>query len=141
MQRKVFAAGLFVASLIACAIVTQAPRIARADEAKPAPKKEPWKPEDFIYSEAAGQYRISPDAKWVVWVKSSGDKEKDARISNLFLSSLTEKREVQLTRGTDNNNQPRWSPDGESIAFLSSRARPKPKPETDGTQIWLMSTR
>jgi len=141
MQRKVFAAGLFVASLIACAIVTQAPRIARADEAKPAPKKEPWKPEDFIYSEAAGQYRISPDAKWVVWVKSSGDKEKDARISNLFLSSLTETREVQLTRGTDNNNQPRWSPDGESIAFLSSRARPKPKPETDGTQIWLMSTR
>jgi dipeptidyl aminopeptidase/acylaminoacyl peptidase len=141
MQNRAFAARLFVTSFIACAIAGQASYIARADESKPAPQKEPWKPEDFIYSEAAGQYRISPDAKWVVWVKSSGDKEKDARISNLFLSSLTETREVQLTRGTDNNNQPRWSPDGESIAFLSTRARPKPKPDTDGTQIWLMSTR
>ncbi len=138
-QHKAFAAGLFVTSIIACSMVAKAPRIASADESKPAAKKEPWKPEDFIYAEAAGQYRISPDRKWLVWVKSSGDKDKDGRISNLFLSSLAESREVQLTRGTDNNNEPRWSPDGESIAFVSSRARPKPKPDTDSTQIWLMN--
>ena len=77
---------------------------ARADEAKPPAKKEPWKPEDFIFSDSVGQYRISPDAKWVVWVKSAGDKDKDARISNLYLSSLTETREIALTRGTDQNN-------------------------------------
>ena len=114
------------------------PRVASADEAKPAAKKEPWKPEDFIYSEAAMDYRISPDAKWLVWVKSVGDKDKDARVSNLFLSSLTETREIQLTRGTDMNTQPRWSPDGEKIAFLSTRARPKAKPETAPAQIWLI---
>jgi dipeptidyl aminopeptidase/acylaminoacyl peptidase len=141
MRRKVFAAALCAAGLIACGMAGRFARVARADDVKPAGQKERWKPEDFIYSELVGQYRISPDAKSVVWVKSAGDKDKDGRYANLFLSSLTESREIQLTRGTDNNSQPRWSPDGEVIAFLSTRARPKAKPDTDGAQLWLMNTR
>ncbi len=130
--------GLFVAGLIACVGVVRSSHSVQADEAKPAVKKEPWKPEDFIYGENAGQYRISPDAKWLAWVKSTGDKDKDARVSNLFVSSLSEAREIQLTRGSDTNTQPRWSPDGEKIAFLSTRARPKAKPDTAPMQIWLI---
>ena len=111
------------------------------DDNKPAAlaKKTPWKPEDFVYTEGAGQFRISPDGKWTVWVKSVTDKEKDGRISNLYLSSLTEKKEIQLTRGTDNVSGPRWSPSGETIAFLSSRALPKPKPDAAPMQLWLLS--
>jgi hypothetical protein len=141
MRRQVFAIGLFVAGSIACVGPLVSPRLARAQEAKPAARKESWKPEDFIYQESVGQYRISPDAKGLVWVKSAGDKDKDARVSNLFLSGLSETRETQLTRGSDTNTQPRWSPDGERIAFLSTRARPKPKPEADHTQIWLIDAR
>ena len=75
----IFAAGLLAGAAFApCAI---------PDDEKPVAKKEPWKPEDFIYNETASQFRISPDAKWVAWVKSAGDKEKDARVSNLVLSS------------------------------------------------------
>src|SRR3989440_2278858 len=128
---RIFAAGLL--ATLACVLCLA------ADDEKSAPKKESWKPEDFIYSETAGQFRISPDAKWVAWVKSAGDKEKDARVSNLVLSSLIETREIPLTRGTDTVSQPRWSPDGEWIAFLSTRARPKPKPDTAPMQIWLIN--
>jgi dipeptidyl aminopeptidase/acylaminoacyl peptidase len=102
-------------------------------------KKTPWKPEDFVYTEGAGQFRISPDGKWTVWVKSTTDKEKDGRISNLYLSSLTTKKEIQLTRGTDNVSGPRWSPSGETIAYMSSHALPKPKPDAAPMQLWLMS--
>jgi dipeptidyl aminopeptidase/acylaminoacyl peptidase len=139
MRRRMFLVGISLSAFCMCGALLRTPGEARAHDEKPMRAKEPWKPEDFIYGETAGQFRISPDGKWVVWVKSAGDKDKDARVSNLILSSLAETREIPLTRGTDTASQPRWSPDGEWIAFLSTRARPKPKPDTAPMQIWLIN--
>jgi Tol biopolymer transport system component len=129
-------------SLCALAFLARPLVAAPADDAKSAAstaKIEPWKPEDIIYTERAGQFRISPDTKWLVWVKSTGDKEKDATVSNLMLSSFSDNKEIQLTRGSDSNGQPQWSPDGQLIAFTTNRARYGAKPDTAPVQIWLIN--
>ncbi|HWZ99202.1 MAG TPA: prolyl oligopeptidase family serine peptidase [Candidatus Dormibacteraeota bacterium] len=138
MRNKWLASGMLAGVAIALFI---APYLAvSADEKKDGAKKiEPWKPEDFIYTEVAGNVHISRDAKWAVWVKSTVDKEKDGRVSNLILSSLTDSTEIELTRGSDHYNSPVWSPNGERIAFLSDRKRLNSKGEAAGTQIWLMN--
>jgi dipeptidyl aminopeptidase/acylaminoacyl peptidase len=113
-----------------------------ADEEKKAEttKKNQWTPEDVVNQEDAGQFRISADGKFVLWVKSTADKDKDVRVSNLYLSSLSDGKALQLTRGTDDISNPRWSPTGETIAYLSSHALPKPKPDAGSSQIWLLAS-
>jgi dipeptidyl aminopeptidase/acylaminoacyl peptidase len=99
----------------------------------------PWTPEDMINAESANGFRISPDGKWVVWSKGVSTKEKDGRTSNLYLTSLTDKKEIQLTRGVDTNGNPRWSPKGDMIAFISTKPVPDAKPTMSKSQLWLMN--
>ena len=99
----------------------------------------PWTPEDSVYQQDASQFEVSPDAKSAVWVKGTADKDKDERVSNLFISNLSDGKEVQLTRGAFNLSQPRWSPSGDTIAFLSNQPLPKPKPGAAPMQLWLIN--
>jgi dipeptidyl aminopeptidase/acylaminoacyl peptidase len=126
--------------LLAPVVAAQAAAEASTSAAKPdAAKKNHWTAEDVVYQEDAEQFRISPDGRSALWVKGTADKEKDLRVSNLYLSNLSDGKEVQLTRGTDEVSHPRWSPSGETIAFLSTHALPKPKPDLAPTQLWLMN--
>ncbi|MGH8104257.1 MAG: prolyl oligopeptidase family serine peptidase, partial [bacterium] len=104
----------------------------------------PWTVDDVVMNEAIGEYVVSPDGQSVVWTKVTSDKDKNARVTNLMLSSMTEQEEIELTRGNDRNTSPRWSPDGRRNAFLSDR--PLPNGESGdggddgaGEQIWLMN--
>src|SRR6201993_1707805 len=127
----------FLVFIAFCCAFANMPRA--AEETKTPAKTSPWKPEDVVFAENVRQFRISPDGQWVAWIKAQGDKEKDALVSNLVLSSLSNDSEIQLTRGTDTVSSFNWSPDGKWIAFVSSKARPQAKPDTAATQIWLIN--
>jgi dipeptidyl aminopeptidase/acylaminoacyl peptidase len=92
-----------------------------------------------LSAENASQWKISPDGKWAVWVKTQMDKEKNDRIANLFLTNLETRKEAQLTRGTETHGRPDWSPGGGLVSFTSTRPLPKPNPDLSRSQLWLMN--
>src|SRR5512138_421708 len=109
---------LFLLSTLAMDPPGGAAQAAAGGPAKPAASAiTPWTPDDILLAERSSQWEIAPDGRSAVWAKSQMDKEKNGGISNLFLTDLETKTEIQLTRGTDNNSRPRWSPDGAWIAF------------------------
>lgn len=59
---------------------------------------------------------VSRDGKWVVFSKYDQD------AVELFVLDLTSKQIRPITSGGDVNVEPRWSPDGNRIAFVSTRA-------------------
>ncbi len=94
-----------------------------------------WTIEDVLNIETADSFDISPCGKCVVWVKSRPDKKENKKVGDIYLTSLLDSTQVQLTRGKFNDRSPKWSPDGNFIAYLSSREKEK------GVQILLMNSR
>jgi dipeptidyl aminopeptidase/acylaminoacyl peptidase len=116
-------------------------------KAEPAKKSDnAWTVDDVVQAAEADSLQIAPDGKWAVWVKRVPDKDKNELVGQLMLSSLTDAREIQLTRGSYSSTQPQWSPDGKHVAFLSKRpAATKSKrdddedKDKDKAQIWLIN--
>jgi dipeptidyl aminopeptidase/acylaminoacyl peptidase len=143
MKKNSAAMRIFMVALVVkmCGGVSLAARSeAQTDvPASPAKGANAWQPEDMVFFDLADQFRISPDGKWVLWVKTVPDRKKDGRATLLMLSSMLHSEEIQLTREFDDVTQPRWSPDGELIAFLSHHGLPDAAPDAGKPHIWLIN--
>lgn len=64
--------------------------------------------------------RFSPDGRWVAYVQVIPDKMENSYKRNIWLISTEGGKPIQLTR-SGKDTQPRWSPDGTTLAFTSSR--------------------
>lgn len=62
--------------------------------------------------------RFSPDQRWIAFVAVSVT---DGPTSRVFVSPAGGGRWVPITDGTSFDDKPRWSPDGRTIYFISSR--------------------
>ena len=65
--------------------------------------------------------QISPDGKWVAYTVATPDMESNRNVSNIWMVSTSGGAPTQLTR-SGHDSSPVWSPDGNTIAFLSSRS-------------------
>jgi dipeptidyl aminopeptidase/acylaminoacyl peptidase len=100
--------------------------IGRAQEAG----KHPITFDDMIRMHRIAEAQVSPDGKWAVYTVATPDMEANRNASNVWLVPVSGGEAIQLTQ-SGHDLSAVWSPDGKTIAFLSSRS--------GNSQVYLLS--
>ena len=86
-------------------------------------------PEDYYSFEFLTDPHISPNGKLVAYVVTKVDRVQNRRNSSIWMVATDGSHAPwQFTTSPQSTTSPRWSPDGQSLAFLSTR----PTSETAG---------
>jgi len=87
-------------------------------------EKKLFTPEDLLKLKRLSDPQISPSADWVAFVVSQFDPD-HARNSEVWLVSKDDSILYQITHNPGPDSHPRWSPDGNILAFLSRQPKEK----------------
>lgn len=82
--------------------------------------------EDLLDLQIPTSIRLSPDGKQVLYSTALGwgGKKGEHHLSTIWLAETGKQKSArQLTPGVNNDKSPKWAADGESIAFVSDRAK------------------
>ena len=88
-------------------------------------------PDDYLKFADVTAPQVSPDGNSVAYVVTTTDREADEVRDAIWLTNWEGTEHRQLTRG-DSASQPRFSPDGRFLSFLSAR------PADAKRQVWLL---
>lgn len=86
--------------------------------------------DDLAHLRLASDAQIAPDGQRIAYIVQTMDLEADRYRSAIWLIDRDEKRPRQFTAGTARDTMPRWSPQGDRLAFLSDR--------TGSDQLWVI---
>lgn len=82
-----------------------------------------WTPEMQVRTKALANPSVSPSGLWVVYTVSNEvmAADKSEYVTQIWLASIDGKQNMQLTFADKSSTNPKWSPDGNWIAFTSTR--------------------
>ncbi|MEX2155585.1 MAG: S9 family peptidase [Gemmatimonadales bacterium] len=86
--------------------------------------------EDYIALKAVSDPQLSPDGKWVAYTVSTPSLQDNRGTARVWIAEVATGRSRALTGGPGSDRQPRWSRDGKTLAFISTRE--------SGPQVWLL---
>ena len=86
-----------------------------------SPKKRPISAEDLYRIQLISSCSLSPDGRHVVFCLHHVDRKTENKYSNLWIVPTDGGSVRQFTYGDQRDSQPKWSPDGSEIAFISNR--------------------
>ena len=89
-------------------------------------------PEDLTRIQFVTDPQIAPDGRRIAFVVTRLSEERDEYLSNIWIVDATGGTPRRFTAGPRRDLEPRWSPDGSRLAFLSER---EPK---DKLQLYVM---
>ncbi len=115
-------------------IGTAALAFAAAAFSAAAAEKRTMRVDDLDLIKTVGSPQVDPSGTWVAYSVQTVDKEADKNFTHIWMTRWDGSRTLQLTnRANESESTPRWSPDGRSLAFISSRGD-----EKENDQLWIM---
>jgi dipeptidyl aminopeptidase/acylaminoacyl peptidase len=118
MKRTFVASMIMVLTLVSLVKSTQA----QADY-------KPFTINDLIPIRRVADPQLSPDGKWIAYTITDTDKAANRRSTRMYLMSA-KGGELQQLLNNEAASQPRWSPDGSKLAFISAKS--------GAPQIWTL---
>lgn len=113
--RRAIAAALFLVSLRATAA---------------AASGRPFRFDELASIRRLGSFSLSPDGRWLAYSLSIPDVEENRTRTELWMQATSGGEPRRLTSGEKRDSDPKFSPDGNRLAFLSNRE--------GGSQIWVL---
>jgi len=115
---------------ILLAAVILLPTGASAQLSPPSPR--PITVDDYFQIQTVHDPQLSLDAQWVAYAVDKSTLKTDKNETRIWIIPTSGGDALPMTAEGVSSSHPRWSPDGKSLAFISTRQGSKP-------QVWLLN--